>query len=95
MRVVRRSRHLAANEARNLGADGARTEWLAFVENDVVLSDGWLDALLTAAEARGAASAYPVYLQDRRNGRWCTGSGLSSRSARRTASGTSVNANTT
>ena len=75
VRVVRRSRHLAANEARNLGADGARTEWLAFVENDVVLSDGWLDALLTAGEARGAASAYPVYLQDRRNGQVVHGLG--------------------
>jgi GT2 family glycosyltransferase len=63
VRVVRRRRHLAGNEARNLGLDGARTEWIAFVENDTVLSDGWLERLLAVAEAREAASAYPVYLQ--------------------------------
>jgi GT2 family glycosyltransferase len=63
VRVVRRRRHLAGNEARNLGLDGAHTEWIAFVENDTVLSDGWLERLLAVGEARGAASAYPVYLQ--------------------------------
>src|SRR5262249_5504457 len=63
VRVVRRRRHLAGNEARNLGADGAATEWIAFVENDSVLSDGWLDALIAAGESKDAASAYPVFLQ--------------------------------
>ncbi|MDP8975545.1 MAG: glycosyltransferase [Actinomycetota bacterium] len=60
--VARRDRHLAANEARNVGADGFRTEWVAFVENDAVPSDGWLDALLAVGEARGAASTYPAFL---------------------------------
>jgi GT2 family glycosyltransferase len=68
IRVARRDRFLASNEARNVGADGARTEWIAFVENDAVLSDGWLDALLEAGEARGAASVYPAYLERGRNG---------------------------
>lgn len=63
VRVVRRNRHLAANTARNLGVDGARTEWIAFVENDVVLDDGWLEELLAAGEARDATSVYPAYLQ--------------------------------
>ena len=61
--VVRRRRFLASNEARNLGADGSRTEWLAFVENDVELSEGWLETLLAAGESRGAASVYPAYLE--------------------------------
>jgi GT2 family glycosyltransferase len=68
IRVTRRPRVLASNEARNVGADGVRTEWIAFVENDTVLSDGWLDTLLDVAEARGAASAYPAYLQNGRRG---------------------------
>src|SRR5262245_11684233 len=63
IRVVRRPRFLSGNEARNVGATGARTEWIAFVENDVVPSDGWLDALLAAGESRGAASAYPAFLE--------------------------------
>jgi GT2 family glycosyltransferase len=75
IRVVRRRRHLAGNEARNLGADGVRTEWIAFVENDVVLDDGWLDALVAAGEDHGAASAYPAYLQDGRNGMFVHGLG--------------------
>ncbi|MEX1008552.1 MAG: glycosyltransferase [Acidimicrobiia bacterium] len=75
IRVVRRSRHLAANEARNLGADGAHTEWIAFVENDVVLDDGWLDTLLAVGEARGAVSVYPAYLQDGRSGQFVHGLG--------------------
>lgn len=68
IRVVRRHRHLAGNEARNLGADGAGTEWVAFVENDTLPSDGWLDTLLAAGEALGAASVYPAYLQAGQNG---------------------------
>ena len=61
--VVRRERFLAGNEARNVGADGATTDWVAFVENDVVLSDGWLDALLAVGERTGAASVYPAFLE--------------------------------
>jgi GT2 family glycosyltransferase len=63
VQVVRRNRFLASNEARNLGADGARTEWVAFVENDTELSDGWLDTLLASGEALEAASVYPAYLE--------------------------------
>ena len=62
IRVARRAHHLAGNAARNLGADGVRTEWIAVVENDVVLSPGWLDDLLDVAEVHDAASAYPAYL---------------------------------
>jgi GT2 family glycosyltransferase len=62
VRVVRRNRFLASNEARNLGADGLDTEWIAFVENDVTISDGWLDRLLQVGTERQAASVYPAYL---------------------------------
>ena len=63
VRVVRRDRPLGSNEARNLGSDGARTPWIAFVENDCRLSPGWLEVLLAEGEARDAASVYPAYLQ--------------------------------
>ena len=61
--IARRPRVLGGNEARNVGAEGARTEWLAFVENDVVVSDGWLDVLLALGERTGAASVYPAFLE--------------------------------
>ena len=63
VRVVRSGRALASNEARNAGADGARTEWVAFVENDVVLSVEWLERLLAVGEAKDAASTYPAYVE--------------------------------
>lgn len=75
VRMVRHTRFLAGNEARNLGADRVRTEWVAFVENDAVLAPGWLDRLLAVAEARDAASAYPVYLQLGSDGLWVHGAG--------------------
>ncbi len=65
LRVVRRNRFLGSNEARNLGAAGAQTPWIAFVENDCRLSDGWLEALLSEGESRNAASVYPAYLEYR------------------------------
>ena len=55
VRVVRRGDYLAGNEARNMGLGEARTEWITFVENDTVLSDGWLERLLTVGERRNAA----------------------------------------
>lgn len=75
VRVVRRNRFLASNEARNIGADGVTTEWVAFVENDAVLSDGWLEALLEVGEHRGAASVYPTYLEQRKRGLFVHGVG--------------------
>ncbi len=68
IRVARRGRFLASNEARNIGADGARTEWVAFVENDAVPSEGWLETLLESGEALEASSVYPAYLEPGRNG---------------------------
>jgi GT2 family glycosyltransferase len=62
IRVARRARHLGGNEARNIGADGVRTEWIAFVENDVVLNPGWLEDLLQQGAVHDAASVYPAYL---------------------------------
>jgi len=64
IRVARRARHLSGNESRNIGADGARTEWVAFVENDSLMSAGWLERLIEVGEANDAGSAYPAYLTD-------------------------------
>ena len=39
------------NAARNAGAAAAQGELLAFIDDDVRVHDGWLDALLAAARA--------------------------------------------
>lgn len=75
VRVVRRARFLAGNEARNLGADGVRTEWLAFVENDCWFDNGWLDVLVAFGEANDAATVYPAYLEASADGRRVHGLG--------------------
>lgn len=73
--ISRHQRYLASNEARLAGLDGVTTDWIAFVENDVVLDDGWLDTLIDAAERTGAASTYPLYLEDTARGRVVHGAG--------------------
>lgn len=60
--VVPSDGFLPGNAARSIGASRATGEWLAFVENDVVMSDGWLDALLRAGVATGADVVFPAYL---------------------------------
>ena len=60
--VVPSDAFLPGNEARNRGASSATGEWLAFVENDVVMSDGWLDALLERGAATGADVVFPAFL---------------------------------
>lgn len=74
--VVRSERFLATNEGRRLALDrGVDTDWVAFVENDAVPSDGWLDTLIERADAAGVASTFPVYLEDTQWGRVVHGSG--------------------
>jgi GT2 family glycosyltransferase len=62
-RLLRHPRYLWPNQARNLGARGAATEFVAFVDNDVVVRPGWLDALVGCADATGAAVVGPLCLQ--------------------------------
>ncbi|HEX3454707.1 MAG TPA: glycosyltransferase, partial [Gaiellaceae bacterium] len=64
VRIARRGHQLGGNEARNIGADGATTEWIAFVENDCLMSDEWLERLIEFGESHDAASVFPAYLTD-------------------------------
>jgi GT2 family glycosyltransferase len=64
--LVSTERYISPNAARNLAAAHTRTKYLALVDNDVLVSPGWVEALLACAEATGAAIVAPVC---------CTGSG--------------------
>lgn len=59
--LVRTDHYLSPNEARNLAFARARTEFVAFLDNDVFCSPGWLPALEHAADEHGAAVVAPVY----------------------------------
>jgi GT2 family glycosyltransferase len=64
-RLLRFEHHLTPNRARNLGLAEVKSEYAVFVDNDVLVEDGWLDALLGCAEEEQAACVAPLYLQGR------------------------------
>ena len=57
---IRRDNFLTPNQARNIGTAAAKTRYVAFVDNDVIYSDGWLDKLIACAEETGAAVVAPL-----------------------------------
>lgn len=59
--LVRTEHYLAPNEARNLAFDRVDTEFVAFLDNDVFLTPGWLPTLEAAADHHGATIVTPVY----------------------------------
>ncbi len=59
-RVLRSERMLLPAEARNLAMEHVRTPWVVFVDNDVLVTRGWLDALLRAADTSGADVVAPL-----------------------------------
>jgi GT2 family glycosyltransferase len=61
-RLLRTNYYLGANEARNLGLAHVRTPYVAFLDNDVAVAPGWLEALLACAEETGAWAVGPLYL---------------------------------
>ncbi|MGE0730462.1 MAG: glycosyltransferase family 2 protein [Acidimicrobiia bacterium] len=62
-RVVRSDRYLSPNEARNLGFAGVDTEFVVFVDNDLLVTDGWLQAMIDRADATGAWAVGPLYFE--------------------------------
>jgi GT2 family glycosyltransferase len=60
-RLVRTDRYLPANEARNLALAEVRTEYVAFLDNDVFVLPGWLHALVRCADETGASAVGPLY----------------------------------
>ncbi len=53
-RLLSTERYVSPNTARNLAAAEVRTKYVAFVDNDIVISAGWLAPLVECAEETGA-----------------------------------------
>ncbi|GAB4471900.1 MAG: glycosyltransferase [Elainellaceae cyanobacterium] len=64
MTLIRRERYLRSNEARNLALARVQdTDYVVFLDNDVVVQPGWLRSLVIAAEQEQAAITAPLILQ--------------------------------
>jgi len=61
-RRLRLEGFVSPNEARNLAARETGSPFIVFVDNDVVVRPGWVDALLACADETGAAVVGPLYL---------------------------------
>lgn len=60
------SRHyLAPNQARNIGFASVDTPYVAFLDNDVWVEPGWLEALVDCASSTDADVVGPLYRQGR------------------------------
>lgn len=62
--LIRFDHLLTPNQARNIGLARVKTPYVAFVDNDVVVSPGWLNALVQCAEETDAAIVGPLTCQD-------------------------------
>lgn len=62
--VIQTDRYLLTNQAKNLVIERNESDYLALVENDVVVHDRWLMYLLEALEEHPADVATPLILED-------------------------------
>jgi GT2 family glycosyltransferase len=61
-RLLRSEHHLSPTEARNLGVrEAAGTRYVVFIDNDVLVRAGWLEALVRCADETGAWLVGPLY----------------------------------
>jgi len=58
--LLRSEQYLMPNQARNIGLAEVRTKYVVFIDNDVIVWPGWLEALVECAEETGAWVVGPV-----------------------------------
>ncbi|MBW4517916.1 MAG: glycosyltransferase [Timaviella obliquedivisa GSE-PSE-MK23-08B] len=61
--LIRTDNYLSPNQARNLGLSYVQTRYVVFVDNDVIVSPGWLEALVNCADETQAAIVGPLMCQ--------------------------------
>ncbi|MEB3180021.1 MAG: glycosyltransferase [Nostocaceae cyanobacterium] len=60
LQIIRTDYYLSPNHARNIGLSHVDTKYLVFVDNDVIVSPGWLEALVNCAEETDATVVGPL-----------------------------------
>lgn len=61
--LIRADRYLSPNQARNIGLGEVRTRYAVFVDNDLIVTPGWLSRLVRCAEDTGAWVVGPLYFE--------------------------------
>jgi glycosyltransferase involved in cell wall biosynthesis len=72
-RLLRSKTYAAANQARNAGLDHVKTKYVVFVDNDVLVSNGWLEPLVRCAEETGAWVVGPIICERLPEATWLHG----------------------
>jgi len=62
--LIRTEHYLSPNAARNLALAFVKTKYLVFVDNDVIVSRGWLQALVACADQHGCTAVCPLTFED-------------------------------
>lgn len=62
-RLLRHDRYLSPNEARNMALRHVSTPYVVFVDNDLLVTPGWIDRLVACAEETGAWVVGPLYFE--------------------------------
>lgn len=63
VRFLHSDRYLSPNRARNVAIPLVQTRYTVFADNDLIVSEGWIDRLVDRAESTGAAAVGPLYLE--------------------------------
>lgn len=63
--LIRTEHFLSPNQARNLALPQVDTEYVVFVDNDLIVAPGWLENLVQCADETGAWVIGPLYLEGR------------------------------
>jgi GT2 family glycosyltransferase len=58
--IIRTANYLSPNQARNLAIPQIKTDYVLFIDNDVVVAPGWLERLVKCAEQTQATIVSPL-----------------------------------
>ncbi|WP_460207975.1 glycosyltransferase family 2 protein [Scytonema sp. NUACC21] len=61
--LIRTEYYLSPNHARNIGLRQVNSKYVVFIDNDVVVTSGWLKALVSCAEETDATVVSPLICQ--------------------------------
>lgn len=62
--LIRTEHFLTPNQARNLGQAQVDTQYVVFIDNDLLVAPNWLEKLVECAEETSAWVVGPLYLED-------------------------------